>query len=128
MTGSARFIARTGPSTRSDSEKNISLDRNPFRSGTPAIAAAATIASVAVIGMKRYRPDSRRMSRVPDSWSMMPAAMNRDALKVAWFITWNTAATSPSGLFRPSSAVARPRWLTVEYASRPFRSCWKMAT
>ena len=67
MMGSATLIARTGPSTRSDSEKNISLERKPFNSGTPAIAAAATIASVAVIGMNRYRPDSRRMSRVPDS-------------------------------------------------------------
>ena len=37
------------------------------------------------------------MSRVPDSWSMMPAAMNSEALKVAWFITWNTAATAPAG-------------------------------
>ncbi len=34
-----------------DSAKNISLERNPFRSGTPAIAAAATAATVAVIGI-----------------------------------------------------------------------------
>jgi hypothetical protein len=54
------------------------------------------------------------MSRVPVSWSMMPAAMNSDALKVAWFIMWNTAATAASGLFRPSSSVIRPRWLIVE--------------
>ena len=59
---------------------------------------------------------------------MMPAAMKSEALNVAWFITWKTAATSASGLFSPSSAVAKPRWLTVEYASSPFRSCWKMAT
>ena len=31
------------------------------------------------------------MSRVPVSWSMMPAAMNSDALNVAWFIMWKTA-------------------------------------
>ena len=41
------------------------------------------------------------MSRVPVSWSMMPAAMNSDALKVAWFMMWNTAATAASGLFEP---------------------------
>ena len=65
------------------SAKNISLDRKPFSSGTPAMAAAATMASVAVIGMGRNNPDRRRMSRVPVSWSMMPAAMNRLALNTA---------------------------------------------
>jgi hypothetical protein len=40
--------------------------------------------------------------------------MNSDALKVAWFSMWNTAATSASGLFIPSSSVMRPRWLMVE--------------
>ena len=67
------------------------------------MAALATMASVAVIGMKRNSPPSRRMSRVPVSWSMMPAAMNSDALKVAWLIMWKMAATAPSGLPRLSS-------------------------
>ncbi|MNZ19988.1 hypothetical protein D3C78_370300 [compost metagenome] len=58
---------------------------------------------------------------------MMPAAMNNEALKVAWLRMWNTAATAASGLFRPSSRVIRPRWLMVEYASRPLRSFWNMA-
>ena len=35
------------------SAKNISFDRNPLSSGTPAMAAVATIASVAVMGMAR---------------------------------------------------------------------------
>ena len=47
------------------SAKNISLDKKPLSRGTPAIAAAATMARVAVIGMRRYSPLSRRMSRVP---------------------------------------------------------------
>jgi len=38
------------PANSSDSEKNISFDRNPFRSGTPAIAPAATVAT----GNTRY--------------------------------------------------------------------------
>ena len=67
------------------------------------------------------------MSRVPVSWSMTPVAMKSDALNVAWFMMWNTAATAPKGLFRPSSSVMRPRWLMVEYASTPFRSVWNMA-
>ena len=95
-------------------EKNISFDRNPFSSGTPAIAAAATVATVAVIGMAWPRPLRRLRSRVPVSWSTMPAAMNSDALNVAWFIMWNTAATSASGSFMPSSSVMSPRWLMVE--------------
>jgi hypothetical protein len=49
--GSARFRTGTGPSTDSAAEKNISLDRKPLSSGTPAMAAAATMARVAVIGM-----------------------------------------------------------------------------
>ena len=100
--------------TNTVSAKNISLLRKPLSSGTPAIAAQATIASVPVIGMLRYRPLSRRMSRVPVSWSMMPTDMKRDALKVAWFIMWKTAATAASGLFSPSSSVISPRWLMVE--------------
>ena len=83
-------------------------------SGTPAIAAAATIASVAVIGMKRKSPLNRLRSRVPASWSMMPAAMNKEALKVAWFTAWKIAATAASGVPRPSSRVISPRWLIVE--------------
>ena len=78
------------------------------------MAAAATIARVAVIGMNRNRPLRRRMSRVPDSWSMMPAAMNSDALKVAWLMVWKIAATAASGLLSPSRSVIRPRWLMVE--------------
>jgi hypothetical protein len=109
------------------SAKNISLDRKPLSSGTPAMAALATIASVPVIGMTLNRPPRRPMSRVPLSWSMMPAAMKRDALKVAWFMMWNTAATAARGLFIPRSSVIRPRWLMVEYASSPFRSLWNMA-
>ena len=96
------------------SVKNISLEMNPFSNGTPAIAAQATMASVAVYGISRYSPLRRRMSRVPASWSMMPAAMNSEALKVAWFMMWNTAATAASGLSKPSSSVIRPRLLIVE--------------
>ena len=49
------------------SAKNISLLRKPLSSGTPAIAPAAMIASVAVIGITRNMPLTRRMSRVPHS-------------------------------------------------------------
>ncbi|MOA65682.1 hypothetical protein D3C78_1921580 [compost metagenome] len=64
---------------------------------------------------------------MPVSWSTTPAAMNRDALNVAWLIMWKMAATSANSLLSPSSSVIRPRWLMVEYANTPFMSCWKMA-
>ena len=96
------------------SAKNISLDRKPLSSGTPAMAPEATMARVAVIGIAWRSPLSRRMSRVPVSWSMMPAAMNSDALNTAWFMMWKIAATMASGVPRPASVVIRPRWLTVE--------------
>ena len=96
------------------SAKNISFDRKPFSSGTPAIAAPAISASVAVTGMKRRSPPSLRRSRVPASWSTAPAAMNSEALKVAWLTMWKIAATTPSALPRPTSMVIRPRWLIVE--------------
>ena len=56
----------------------------------------------------------RRMSRVPVSWSMMPAVMNSEALKVAWLMMWNTAATAAMGVSRPNRSTIRPRWLMVE--------------
>ena len=67
------------------SVRNISLDRKPLNNGTPAMAAVAVMASVEVHGISRHSPPSLRMSRVPVSWSMMPAVMNKAALKVAWF-------------------------------------------
>jgi hypothetical protein len=94
--------------------KNISLDRKPLVSGTPAIEAAATIDKVAVQGISDHRPPSWRMSREWVSWSTMPAIMNSEALKVAWLRTWNTAATAASGEPRPTRKVTSPRWLTVE--------------
>ena len=49
------------------SAKNISLERKPFISGTPAMAALATQASVPVTGMALNRPSNRHISRVPVS-------------------------------------------------------------
>ncbi|MNI05073.1 hypothetical protein D3C73_580170 [compost metagenome] len=54
------------------------------------------------------------MSRDPASWSMMPAAMNSEALKVAWLTVWKMAAIAPRSDPRPSSRQISPRWLMVE--------------
>ncbi|MCY1465808.1 hypothetical protein D9M71_840040 [compost metagenome] len=58
---------------------------------------------------------------------MMPAAMNNEALNVAWLRMWNTPATTAIGVDKPNSRVIRPRCEMVEYANRPLRSCWKIA-
>ena len=100
----------------------ISLERKPLSSGRPAIEAAATMASVPVIGISQSRPPSRRASRVPVSWSTMPATRNSAALKVQWLRMWKTAATAAIGVPMPNSMVIRPRWLTVEKASSALRS------
>jgi len=78
------------------------------------MAAAAIMARDAVWGMYFQSPFRRRMSRVPVSWSMMPAAMNSEALKVAWLMMWNTPATAASGVSSPKRSTMRPRWLMVE--------------
>ena len=80
----------------------------------PAMASEAMIASALVNGISLRRPPSLRMSRVPVSWSMMPAAMNSEALKVAWLRIWNTPATTAIGLESPNSMVIRPRCEMVE--------------
>ena len=80
------------------------------------------MANVAVIGMKCHSPFNCRMSREPVSWSMMPALMNKAALKVAWLMMWNTATAAASVVPKPKSMVIRPRWLTVENASSALRS------
>ncbi|MCY1244756.1 hypothetical protein D9M72_578530 [compost metagenome] len=53
---------------------------------------------------------------------MMPAAMNSDALNTAWLMMWKIAATVLSWVSSPNSSVISPRWLMVEYASKPLRS------
>jgi hypothetical protein len=39
--------------------------------------------------------------------------MNKDALKVAWFMMWKTPATAASGLTSPKRSFMIPRWLMV---------------
>ena len=100
----------------------ISFDRKPFSGGMPASDSAAMVPMAKVIGISLRSPPSRLMERVPVSWSMMPAVMNSDALKVAWLMMWKTAAIAASSVPKPSSIVIRPSWLTVEWASSAFRS------
>ena len=61
------------------------------------------------------------MSRVPVSWSMIPTAMNNDALNVAWFMMWKIAATCPSGVSRPMSRVISPKMADRRIGEQPFQ-------
>ena len=92
----------------------ISLLMKPLKGGSPAMAALATSTRPPTTGIDAISPPRRRMSRVPVSWSTMPALMNSAALKAAWFRMWNTAATADSGDDSPIRKVISPRWLTVE--------------
>ena len=65
------------------SAKNISLLKKPFSNGTPAIASEAIMARAAVCGIYLIKPLILRMSLVPVSWSIIPATINSEALKVA---------------------------------------------
>ena len=78
------------------------------------MAAAASTPSVAVSGMIAASPPSRRMSRVPVSWSTMPACMNSAALNAAWFMMWKIAAATAAPVPKPSSITMSPNWLIVE--------------
>ena len=106
----ARSVGSIARIDGADTNRTPMLRRSPgasmIRPGTfhgrpapgVAMAAEATIARVAVYGIGRRSPLSRRMSRVPVSWSMMPAAMKSDALKTAWFMMWKIASTMASGV------------------------------
>ena len=60
-----------------------SFATKPSSGGRPAIDAAATIAIVAITGIRRPRPESLRQSRVPAEWSTMPTTRKSAALKSA---------------------------------------------
>ena len=100
----------TGPDKfATSSVKNISLDKKPLVNGTPAIEAAVIMVRVAVKGSSCHKPLSLRKSRVPDSWSIIPAIINSAALKVAWLMIWKMAAATANGEPMPSKHMIRPK-------------------
>ena len=69
---------------------------------------------VAVIGIRRARPDSAVVSRVPASWSMMPATRKRQALYSAWTTRKATIATEAIVCGSDTSTIRVPSETTVE--------------
>ena len=67
------------------------------------------------------------MSRVPVSWSIAPATMNKLPLKVAWFNIWNNAAKTAASVPKPSISIIIPNWLIVEKARMAFKSVCRTA-
>ncbi len=72
--------------------------------------------------MRRASPPRVRRSREWVSCSTIPATMNSGALKSAWLRMCSIATVAAGTVPIPSSIVTRPRWLTVDQASRPLRS------
>jgi hypothetical protein len=69
-----------------------SLEKNPASGGSPAIAAVAMAKVTKVTGIFLARPPIFRRSCSPDSaWMTLPAPRNRQALKNACVVRWNTA-------------------------------------
>ena len=69
-----------------------SLEKNPASGGIPAIAAVAIAKVAKVTGIFRASPPIFMMSCSPDkAWITLPAPRNRQALKNACVVTWNTA-------------------------------------
>ena len=98
------------------------------------MAALPTRNVSAVNGIRRSSPPSRSRSRVPAALSTAPAPMKSNALKVAWFATWKSAAdsaratTTPEPRARariapPSPIRMMPMFSTLWYANSRFRSC-----
>ncbi len=113
-TAKARKSPRGAERLESDPRNTSHSETKPFRGGSPLMAAAPTRKRKAVSGMRRERPPSRSMSRVPQAWWTAPAPRNRSDLKVAWFTTWSAAPANPSSTSawspreRPSSARPTP--------------------
>ncbi len=70
---------------------------------------------------------SRRMARVPASWSTTPMSMNSEDLNSACASVCVSAAASAMGVPTPMAATIQPRCETVEYAVRCFKSVFVMA-
>ena len=67
------------------------------------------------------------MSREPASWSTTPMSMNSEDLNSACASVWVSAAARATGVPMPIAATIQPRWDTVEYAVRCFKSVLVMA-
>ncbi len=91
-----------------------SLPMKPNIGGAPALDRAASNPAVAVHGIRRRRPPRVVTSRVPDSWSTLPATMNSAALYSAWATRNTTAVLIAYVVPTPISIVRIPSTATVE--------------
>ena len=97
--------------------------------------------NVATRGARFAIPPSSEMFRVPIMWPRDPATMKRAADTRPWANIWKIAPEKPRTAPRPypppevkpytPAAIPRvtnPMWLTLENATRRFRSSWAMQT
>ena len=102
--------------------KSASLATKPRNGGSAAMLAVAAAAMTNSTGSRCPSQASRRMSRVPVAWSMMPTTMNSAALNIACAHSMVSPASIRSPPPVPTSRVIRPSWLTVPNARISFRS------
>ena len=102
--------------------KSASLATKPRNGGSAAMLAAPPSPMSSSSLLRRPRPASLRMSRVPVAWSMMPTTMNSAALNMACAHSIARPASMRSPPPAPTMRVIRPSWLTVPNARMSFRS------
>ncbi len=75
---STAIVRRTGATVSASSVASYtsSLPMNPKNGSSPAIENAASTAATMVSGIAEPSPDRRLASRMPVSWSRMPATRN----------------------------------------------------
>ena len=112
-THTSAVTASGSGSASTNAVSTASLVTKPSRGGTPAMEAAPMTATTSSWGALPATPDSRRMSRVPAWWSMMPTVRNRVALNRPWAITMASPAMAVSAVPKETTAVMNPSWLTV---------------
>src|SRR2546423_6193904 len=140
------MTVRTGTKTRRPKAaytptKTLNSAPNPTSQGRPRDARKETIMKVATRGARFAIPPSSEMFRVPIMWPRDPATMKRAADTRPWANIWKIAPEKPRTAPRPypppalkpytpaaMPRVTKPMWLTLEKATRRFRSSWAMHT
>ena len=112
---------------RSSSARNASnpasLPTKPSSGGSPAIDAAAAAAVIALPRSDVHSPESRRTSRVPVAWSIVPVTRNSGALNSPCASSIAIPAMAAIRVPAPNRTMRKPSWLTVPKASSRLRSC-----
>src|ERR1700692_1061397 len=93
-----------------------------FMPGMPRPASVATRKKKYSHGIRRSRPDSSPMSRVPVRASTKPTMRKSALMMMPWLIIWITAPLIPLSVSEKMPRAMKPRWLMLAYATMRLRS------